>query len=201
MSCVCFHPNLDYKGIKGSSWSLSFRRSASVMSRQTLSSVFSREAPKFPVLCMFLETWRPASAAVLSGVFGCEVSPKKTRFGCACNDAMLQEYNFSGKQWCQTDPSHCPLCLFLTGRNDSGEENVPLDLTRGKQRLHHTESDYCSKWMRSFFLQRLVWWSESTFSPCFSTFAGALFSLGALSVSAGDIASRIIITGGSELTN
>lgn len=39
-------------------------------------SEFSREPAKFPVLCMFLETWRPASAAVLSGVFGCEVSVK-----------------------------------------------------------------------------------------------------------------------------
>lgn len=29
----------------------------------------------------------------------------------------------------------CALRVFLSGRNDSGEENVPLDLTRGKQRL------------------------------------------------------------------
>lgn len=40
----------------------------------SLSSGLSRESTKFPVLCVFLETWRPASAAVLSGVFGCEVS-------------------------------------------------------------------------------------------------------------------------------
>lgn len=32
-------------------------------------------------------------------------------------------------------PSSC--LLSAAGRNDSGEENVPLDLTRGKQRLLH----------------------------------------------------------------
>ena len=57
------------------------RSAAVTRSPRTLprcSSIFSREAAKFPVLCMFLETWRPASAAVLSGVFGCEVSVKSS---------------------------------------------------------------------------------------------------------------------------
>lgn len=80
---------------------------------------------------MILERWRSASEAVRAEAFGCEVrlmfSPEPEASSPPKQGAEL---------WLCTTVAVSFLTLLmlpiLTGRNDSGEENVPLDLSRGR---------------------------------------------------------------------